>query len=59
MVGEAIPINIGNRTIYYLITKQKYFHKPAYRNIRTALQNLKTNMNKLHDYKIAIPTCNE
>lgn len=28
MVGEAIPINIGNRIIYYLITKQKYFLKP-------------------------------
>jgi len=56
MVGEAIPINIGNRTIYYLITKQKYFLKPTYDNIRTALQNLKKTMNKLHDYKITIPT---
>jgi hypothetical protein len=41
MVGEAIPINIGNRTIYYLITKQNYLLKPTYENIRTALQNLK------------------
>jgi len=56
MVGEAIPINIGSRTIYYLIIKQKYFQKPTYENIRTALQNLKKTMNKLHDYKIAIPT---
>lgn len=56
MVGEAIPINIGNRTIYYLITKQKYFPKPTYENIRIVLQNLKKTINKLHDYKIAIPT---
>ncbi|KAE9544140.1 hypothetical protein AGLY_001829 [Aphis glycines] len=56
MVGEAIPINMGNRTIYYLITKQKYFLKPTYDNIKTTLQNLKKTMNKLHDYKIAIPT---
>ncbi|KAE9522208.1 hypothetical protein AGLY_017390 [Aphis glycines] len=56
MVGEAIPINMGNRTIYYLITKQKYFLKPTYDNIKTTLQNLKKTMNKLHDYKIAIST---
>ncbi|KAE9522906.1 hypothetical protein AGLY_016717 [Aphis glycines] len=56
MVGEAIPISMGNRTIYYLIMKQKYFLKPTYDNIKTTLQNLKKTMNKLHDYKIAIPT---
>lgn len=55
-VGEAIPINMGNRIIYYLITKQRYFDKPVYKNIKTALQSLHRTMNHLHDYKLAIPT---
>lgn len=55
-VGEAIPINIGSRIIYYLITKQKYFDKPTHKNIKTALQNLHKTMKHLHDHKLAIPT---
>jgi hypothetical protein len=55
-IGDAIPIKIGNKIIYHLITKQKYFHKPKYDDIKLTIQNLKKSMRKLHDFKIAIPT---
>jgi len=55
-IGDAIPIKIGNKIIYHLVTKQKYFHKPKYNNIKLTIQNLKKSMQKLHDFKIAIPT---
>jgi hypothetical protein len=49
MIGEAIPINIGNRIIYHLVTKQKYFHKPKYDDIKLTIQNLK---NQCKNYMI-------
>ncbi|CAH1716191.1 unnamed protein product [Aphis gossypii] len=55
-IGDAIPIKIGNKIIYHLVTKQKYFHKPKYDDIKLTIQNLKKSMQKLHDFKIAIPT---
>ncbi|KAE9525256.1 hypothetical protein AGLY_014324 [Aphis glycines] len=55
-IGDAIPIKIGNKIIYHLVTKQKYFHKPKYDDIKLTIQNIKKSMQKLHDFKIAIPT---
>lgn len=43
-IGDAIPIKLNNKIIYYLITivfyKRKYFHKPLYKHIKTAICNL-------------------
>lgn len=55
-IGDAIPIKIGNKIIYHLITKQKHFHKSKYDDIKLTIQNLKKLMQKLYDFKIAIPT---
>ena len=49
------PNKIGNKIMYHLITKQKYFHKPKYDDIKLTIQNLKKLMQKLYDFKIAIP----
>jgi len=38
------------------VTKQKYFHKPKYDDIKLTIQNLKKSIQKLYDFKIAIPT---
>jgi len=55
-IGDAVPTNVGNKIIYHLVTKQKYFHKPTYEDIKLTIQNLKKMMRKLRDFKIAIPT---
>ncbi|XP_050544284.1 uncharacterized protein LOC126907216 [Daktulosphaira vitifoliae] len=54
-IGDAIPIVINGRVIYYLITKNYYFEKPEYINIKKALKNLKIQMIKHHDSDIAMP----
>lgn len=55
-VGQVIPIKQKNRIIYYLITKERYFHKPKLTDIKTAIHNLKRIIIKLHDNKVAMPT---
>jgi len=36
-IGDAISIKIGNKIIYHRITKQKYFHKPKYEDIKLTI----------------------
>lgn len=55
-IGKVIPFKQKNRIIYYLITKEKYYHKPKLNDIKNAIRNLKQISQKIHDNKIAMPT---
>lgn len=55
-IGDAIPIKLKNRTIYFLVTKNRYFHKPKLDDIKKSIKNLKKIMITQHDFKLAIPT---
>uniref|UniRef100_A0A8D2KV09 O-acyl-ADP-ribose deacylase 1 n=2 Tax=Varanus komodoensis TaxID=61221 RepID=A0A8D2KV09_VARKO len=39
--GDVAVLNRGKRYVYYLITKDKYFHKPIYENLRKSLEAMK------------------
>lgn len=54
-IGDAIPIQFKNTTIYYLITKTYYYHKPTLHNIHKAIHNLKNALNDNNTHRIAIP----
>ncbi|KAF0684087.1 Uncharacterized protein FWK35_00039306 [Aphis craccivora] len=55
-VGNTIPINNDNKTIFHLITKQLYYHKPKYEDLKASVDNLKLEAIRLNIFKIAIPT---
>lgn len=40
-IGGMAYIPVGRRYIVYLVTKEKYFHKPTYESLRSSLINLK------------------
>jgi hypothetical protein len=56
-VGKALKIvdHIGNRSLYYLVTKELSHHKPTYRTLWDALENLKKQALLNHEHKLAIP----
>jgi len=35
--GGVATLKRGNRHIYYLVTKEKYFHKPTYNTLKSSL----------------------
>jgi len=37
-IGEVGVLRRGNRYIYYLVTKDRYFHKPTLGNLRHSLE---------------------
>ncbi|XP_077190501.1 ADP-ribose glycohydrolase OARD1 isoform X3 [Paroedura picta] len=39
--GEVAVLKTEKRYVYYLITKNKYFHKPTYDNLRNSLEAMK------------------
>ncbi|CAH3017801.1 unnamed protein product [Porites evermanni] len=39
--GGVAILRRGNRHIYYLVTKEKYFHKPTYPSLQSSLQAMK------------------
>ena len=43
-VGDACSLENGDVRIYYLITKLKYFHKPTYESLETALVAMRDDM---------------
>jgi len=55
-VGNTIPININNKTIFHLITKKLHFHKTKYEDLKASIHNLKLQAIKLNILKIAMPT---
>jgi len=55
-VGNTIPINNNNKIIFRLITKQLYYYKPKYEDLKASIHNLKLQAIKLNISKIAMPT---
>ena len=40
-IGECAFLKFDDRMIFYLITKNKYYHKPTYDNLRKSLCDMK------------------
>lgn len=55
-VGKVTYISHKDRTLFHLITKSQFFHKPQYNDIRQAIHNLRVLATKLGIQNIAIPT---
>lgn len=45
----------SGKTIYHLVTKSKYWHKPTYGSLRESLTMMKKNMLLNNETKLAIP----
>ena len=43
-VGEIVVLKGGNRFVYNLVTKKRYFNKPTYETLSLALQEMKNHM---------------
>lgn len=54
-VGNTIPINNNNKTIFHLITKESHYHKPKYEDLKASIHNLKLQAIKSNISKIAMP----
>ena len=54
-VGEVAVLQDGTRYIYYLITKERYYHKPAMDSLKSSLITLKTHMTKNNMTLLSMP----
>ncbi len=45
----------GRRFIYYLVTKQRYFHKPTYQSLESSLVEMKKHMTFHQVYRLSMP----
>jgi O-acetyl-ADP-ribose deacetylase (regulator of RNase III) len=56
-IGKCVYLNdINNRRfIFYMITKEKYFHKPTYGSLKECLLNLKDLCLELNVNKLSMP----
>jgi O-acetyl-ADP-ribose deacetylase (regulator of RNase III) len=52
--ADHIPFG-GPRRIYYLITKEKYFHKPTYESLESCLVAMRNDMIRYQITKLKIP----
>lgn len=54
-IGEVACIKINDRYIFNLITKERYFNKPNYDNLRSTLQNLRLLCDHFGIKKLGMP----
>lgn len=54
-VGDFAFIKSENRYVFYLVTKQRYFHKPSLKSLQAALQQLKLLATKLEVTSVSMP----
>jgi O-acetyl-ADP-ribose deacetylase (regulator of RNase III) len=58
-IGEVAivkqTVGLHHRYIYYLITKQRYFHKPTYKTLTASLINMRTHIIKRDIPTLSIP----
>jgi O-acetyl-ADP-ribose deacetylase (regulator of RNase III) len=54
-IGDCAYLKLNNRYIFYLITKNYYYEKPTYDNLRSSLEKMKDLILRNNIYKLAIP----
>ena len=54
-VGECAVIKSGNRYIYYLVTKTKYYFKPTYDDLENSVIDMKKHIVANGINKLSIP----
>ncbi|TSM04876.1 O-acetyl-ADP-ribose deacetylase 1 [Bagarius yarrelli] len=53
--GECAVLQRGDRFVYYLITKEKYNHKPTYKTLRQSLEAMKSHCLENGVTRLSIP----
>ena len=53
--GGVAYIQDGERFVFYLITKERYFHKPSYTSLKNSLFSLRELILKYNIKKLALP----
>lgn len=54
-VGECAFLDDGDRYIYYLVTKEYYYHRPTYGDLNASLIALRKQMKKHNVTTLSIP----
>ena len=54
--GGVAILRRDNRDVYYLVTKEKYWHKPTYATLTSSLQAMKAHCVKQGTTEVAMPT---
>lgn len=54
-IGECAYLSVGKRFVYYLVTKERYFHKPTQASLRACLLNLLELCQKHGVRQLAVP----
>lgn len=54
-IGDICVLRRENRWIYYLITKELYWGKPTYKNLKSCLENMKRHMEENGVKNVAMP----
>lgn len=55
VVGQVAYIKTNEIFVFYLITKEKYYQKPTYRDLEATLENLKELCDQLNVKSISMP----
>ena len=54
-VCDIINLKVDNRHVFYLITKELYYHKPTYQSLENCLLKLYLDCKSMNINKIAMP----
>ena len=54
-IGEVAFLRRGDRYVYYLVTKDRYFHKPTLGNLRHSLQCTRAHCQQHGVTRLAMP----
>jgi len=54
-IGQVAFINDGERFVFYLVTKHRYYHLPTYESLEASLVDLKNSCVNLNVRELAIP----
>jgi len=54
-VGGLVLLKEEDRTIFYLVTKEKYWYKPTYKSLESSLVALNKELEKRNINKLSIP----
>lgn len=54
-VGQVAYLRDGDRYIFYLVTKQRYWQKPVYEDLRKCLEDLRFKCSKLQVKCLSMP----